>query len=590
MLVVTVAALSISYANLDPETRANIAILRSRGPSKLHPRRIVVAPFDNKTGDSTLDALGEKTADWFARELSEANFEVVDARTARINTKVVEAIPTMLRAHDRNIALGEETGARYVVVGTYYREADSLEAAVSVVDVATHQPIKALGPFYGTRRSDDALIKRSLLPTIAFLAKAVDTTAGGVTASNTSPPSLEVYERISRAWEHFFSAPADTVPVFASLDTASWLDTTYAAPLLMKAYVLDVKSQWADVDRLMKRIRPLAPKMSRIERAALDLFEADLRGDAFTRLAVSKRLKTLSPGSAEMPLLVVVSSLYAGVPAQALATLDETEPDRGMNLIMPAYWEWRTLAQHESGLYADEEQSAKIGLRRFKSDAPSTYSMVRVLATRNDKALRDLVLRPMPVFKNSNGEPRDVAADRQDLLLLAGRELRAHDHAAAADSIFALAARELATLPATADHDAMLRQAHALYEVRDYARARAAFDAIVARDSLDIDSEGRLGTAAAHLGDSATAHRVDRHLAMMRRPFMMGRNTRWRADIAAVEGRTDDAVALLERAVRQGHRLMDTPLNLVVHLDGDFDALRKTPAYATMLQSLAATK
>jgi tetratricopeptide (TPR) repeat protein len=175
-------------------------------------------------------------------------------------------------------------------------------------------------------------------------------------------------------------------------------------------------------------------------------------------------------------------------------------------------------------------------------------------------------------------------------LLLAGRELRAHDHAAAADSIFALAARELAVLPATADHDAMLQQAHALYEVRDYARARAAFDAIVARDSLDIDSEGRLGTAAAHLGDSATAHRVDRHLAMMRRPFMMGRNTRWRADIAAVEGRTDDAVALLERAVRQGHRLMDTPLNLVVHLDGDFDALRKTPAYATMLQSLAATK
>jgi hypothetical protein len=126
-----------------------------------------------------------------------------------------------------------------------------------------------------------------------------------------------------------------------------------------------------------------------------------------------------------------------------------------------------------------------------------------------------------------------------------------------------------------------------LYEAKDYLRVRAAFAAIVARDSLDIESEGRLATAAAHLNDTATVRRIDRHLTAMKRPFLMGRHLRWRADIAAVEGRNDEAAALLERAVRQGHRMMDTPLNLTVHLDGDFDAFRKSPAYASMLQSLA---
>ena len=590
MLVVAVIALTISYATLDPETRATLSTLRSRGPSKLHPRRIVVAPFDNKTGDSTLNALGEKTADWFARELSEANFEVVDARTARINTKVVEAIPKVLRAHDRNIALGEETGANYVVIGNYYREADSLEATVSVVDVATRQPIKSLGPYYGSRKSDDVFIKRLLLPTIAFLGKAVDTTAGGLTASNTSPPSLEAFERVSRAWERFFQTPGDTTPVFAELDTASRIDTTYATPLLMKTYILDVKSQWPGVDQIMRRVRPLAPKMSRLERAALDLFEADLRGDSFGRLAISKRLKQLSPGSTEMPLLVVVSYLYVGRAKDAAAALAETDPDRGMNLITPAYWEWRAEAQHEAGLYADEDISAKTGLSRFRSHPASTYTMVRVLATRHDKGLGELVERGMPSATTPNAQPSDLAADRQDLMILAGRELRIHGHLAAADSFFARAVGELATLPLAATPAARLRQAHAFYEAKDYARARAAFAAIAARDSMDIESEGRLATAAAHLGDSATVRRIDGHLATMKRPFLMGRALRWRADIAAVEGRTADAAALLERAVRQGHRMMDTPLLLAVHLDGDFGELKKTPIYAAMLQSLASSR
>lgn len=587
MLLVIVASLSVSYANMDPEKRAALNTLRARAPSKLVPRQIVVAPFENQTGDSTLNSLGEQIADWFSRELDEAGFVVVDARTARIDTRVVAAIPKMLRAHDIYVALAEENGSAYVVVGKFYKEGNRLEANVGVIDVATRKTVKSLGPYYGTRDSADGFIKALLAPTVSFLGQKVDTTAGGTTASQTSPPSLAAFERVSRAWERFFAAPFDTASVFAELDSAARLDPTYATPLLMKGYILDVKSQWAGVSEIVRRVRPLAPKMSRLERAALELYESDLRGDAMARVGIAKHLKALSPGSAEMPILVMVSALYGGRPGDAVAALAESDPDHGLNLAMPSYWEWATEALHEAGKFAAEEEAAKTGLKRFRYHPPSTYDLVRVLATTNARNLRETVDGGLPPARDAHDMPRDPVSDRQDLMILAGRELRAHGHVAAADSFFASAAKELETLSPNASLVQLRRQAHALYEAKDYARAKIVFAAIVQRDSLDIESEGRLGVAAAHLRDLVTERKVESHLAAMRRPFLMGRALRWRADIAAVDGRAADACALLEQAVRQGHRLMDTPLMLTVHLDGDLVAVRSHPAYAAMLRSLA---
>src|SRR5436190_14117871 len=108
MVIVLLAVATVGYRSIDPETRAVLRTLISRKPVKVNPRQIVVAPFENQTGDTSLDALGEQIADWFARELNEAGFVVVDSRTARIDSKIVEGIPRMFRAHDVNIALAEE--------------------------------------------------------------------------------------------------------------------------------------------------------------------------------------------------------------------------------------------------------------------------------------------------------------------------------------------------------------------------------------------------------------------------------------------------------------------------------------------------
>jgi hypothetical protein len=125
-----------------------------------------------------------------------------------------------------------------------------------------------------------------------------------------------------------------------------------------------------------------------------------------------------------------------------------------------------------------------------------------------------------------------------------------------------------------------------LYEAKRYDRARDLYAQLVARDSTDIDSEGRLGAAAAHLGDNATAARIDSHLASLRRPFLHGRALRWRATLAAVNNRAPEAATLLEQAVREGYRLLDSPSQLTIHTDPDWTTVRASAPYAAMIAAL----
>ena len=261
-----------------------LGTLMFRGKPKLIPQTIIVAPFENKTNDPSMDAFGDRAADWLGRDLSDANFKVVDPRTTRIGQEVVRQIPRPFRNGDISVALAEETLAAYVLVGSYYKVGDSIEVNTSVVDVASRQRVKSFGPFKGALTSQDELLRRVIPPMLTYLRTTVDSSSGGRLVIHTAPTSLEAYRQVSRAWEHYFADPRDTAPVFAAMDeSAARLDTTYAAPSVFKAYILDVRGEWPQVQQIVQRVRPLEEKMSRLDRTGMELFDADLRGNAHDR-------------------------------------------------------------------------------------------------------------------------------------------------------------------------------------------------------------------------------------------------------------------------------------------------------------------
>jgi DNA-binding SARP family transcriptional activator len=572
--LVAVVAVTIPFVPSSTRTMASIALVRRSAP--LSPRRIVVAAFENRTGDSALAPVGELAADWIARSLLESNFEVVDPRTSAITARVVASLPRILRGGDPSVALARETGAGMVVTGRYYRQHDSLQFEATLSDVTSGTLVRAIGPVRGPESQASPLVGALAMRITAALAASTDTAPGASTASLAEPPSIEAFEHTSRAWEMFFSRPKDTAAVFAELARASALDTGYAAPLLMKAYVLDVQEQWPALARVVASLQPRRPGMGRIERAALELFEADLRGDLLGRLRAARELVRLSPGSADIALLLAVSASYVNRYAEATAALQHSDPNRGINLVSPMYWAWRSLAAHALGDLEEEQRAAGESARRFPSASSSRYALARLHAgAKRVDALRD-------VLRDGGYEAPIPSADARSLAMFAARELRVHGAVGQADSIFA----RLASLPApTADSPREERHQHALalYEAGQLPAARQAYASLLAGDSLDLDALGRLGTVAVKMRDSLSAQRIEGRLAQWSTPFAFGGPAKWRAHAAALRGEPARAVTLLRTAIGQGYRPMDLGI-VSLHEEGDFVPLRTDAGFRDLVR------
>jgi serine/threonine-protein kinase len=93
-----------------------------RGP-KLEPRRAVVAAFENLSGDSALAPLGQLTAHWVTDGL---------ARDGALEVVPVGTTGRLDAAGLRELAAA--SGAVTIVLGSYYRDGDSVRFLVHIVD------------------------------------------------------------------------------------------------------------------------------------------------------------------------------------------------------------------------------------------------------------------------------------------------------------------------------------------------------------------------------------------------------------------------------------------------------------------------
>ena len=103
---------------------AAVVMLGKRAPV-LNPRRVVVAGFEDLSGDPILAPLGHIAADWLTQALARrGGLEVVPGVAAG-----------HLDAADIR-ALAAQTGAGTVVSGSYYRQGDSVRFHVQIIDAA----------------------------------------------------------------------------------------------------------------------------------------------------------------------------------------------------------------------------------------------------------------------------------------------------------------------------------------------------------------------------------------------------------------------------------------------------------------------
>ena len=574
------------------------AFLTARKPSSAAPQRrerVLVAPLENRTGDSRLDALGEMAADWIAQGLQEtALVDVIDPLSAIASRRRVEGESLGVDL-TRAATLARAAGAGSVVWGAVYRSGDSLVFRAQVSDVAAGKLRVALEPVAASAEDPRIGVERLRQQVAGALAAQLDGRVSSVSDPAGRPPTLEAYREYALGLEKFGregSGYREAIPHFTA---ARRLDTTFYSPLVWLEFAFGNLHQRKQADSVVALLAAHRAALVPLDRYALDSFEAEARADWDAQLNAELEAARLSPGS-EWSYNAGWDLLHEGRARQALLYLRQIDPEHGWARDWFGYWSVLAAAYHRLGEYQEELAVAK----RFSALKPES---------RNG---RSFVVRALIGLGRSSEAEAQVRAllampaaqeDRPLYVPLAiGKEFAGHGFPAEARRVFELGTAwpRSAAAASWADrrsaNDSLRRPlrgdlAAILYELGRWGEARVIFEQMSASDTTDVGLRFLATIAAVHQGDRAAAVAFDRWLsdAEARGPLA----TNWviggpwvnahylRAHLALVMGDTAAALSHL-RALRtakfSGQYLFE------IYRDADWQPLRNDPRLQVLLR------
>jgi serine/threonine protein kinase len=561
-LSLTIAAVLAFVVRIDPPDPARSA----------DPRRVLVTPFENRTGDSSLSYVGDIAADWLIRELQ--------------GTELVQVVDQRALALDASASASElvrKAGAGTLISMTYYRISDSLRFQARVSESATgarlytSQPVTA---HLGSPMEPLGVLAHDLVSAvITVVAPGVEWRAAG-----DRPPRLAAYRE--------FMAGMTLLP---RLDfggainhwfRAAQLDTTFATPLLSAASFMLVAGQNARADSLVSSIESRRDRLRSSERQRLGNLRARLRGDIPDALVALRPLAAAAPLS-EVAWELALHELWLNRPREAIAAFARLDPNWEFLRGWWFYWVFYCNAHHLLGEYETELLVAHRGRAQYPNSIRATEPEIAALAAlgRSDEVGR--------VLEAASAMPPVEAGDLERAMLIAALELGAHDQREAADTVLRRVA-ELERNWSPADRAAVQEWIPGMiaYVSGRWEEARRSYTELATRDSTDVNVQGHLGVIAARTGDRREAMRISTWLEQVDQPYLYGFDTLWRARIAALLGESHRAMTLLRLAFGEGLKFVgtfssDPPARTFgpwLHRDVDLESLRQLPEFDRLAQ------
>ena len=530
-------------------------LLPSRGGAAT-PERVVVALYENQTGDPELAHLGPMATDWITQGLAQTGLlNVVVARSG-----LAELTPTPTRPIARRIhSLVEETGAELVVSGAYYRQGGQLQFQTRITD-PEGQILLGLSPVVAPLDSPLVAVELLRQRVMGALATLVDERLRPAARAISEPPSYEAYQQYVEGMTQFVRI--NQVAAIQYFQRAVELDSSFVTARLMAAFAYATMEEWHQADSLARIVAQSRDALAPLERHQLDwvlrLAEGDLAG-ALT--AIRSAAEVSGP---ETLIFVALSAMWTNRPAEAIATLERLDPERGFASEFFLYWDFLTGTLHIVGRHEDELEQARRGRAQYPTLRFSLGSELRALyalgETESLDSLWDEYESLPPMFSQS------VA----DLRRLAAMEARTHGW----DSLAAVTlAGSIQWYRSLAQRTGELEEhryglARSLYVAGEYREARPLFERLFAEHPDSLGYEGYLGSVAASLENREEALRISESLEKQRRPYDFGAVPFWRARIASVLGDREEAMGYLRMAESEGYRYDGD-----VHLVADFHVM-----------------
>jgi serine/threonine protein kinase/DNA-binding SARP family transcriptional activator/tetratricopeptide (TPR) repeat protein len=557
VLVATAAALLAVIAV------AVIAILSQ--DVQLDRNRVVVLPFDNRTGDSTLDLLGSMAADWITQGLQEVQvIEVVPTATSVESGPAIVGLEGLSEVSAARLA-SEATGAGTVVAGAFYRRGDSLEFQTQVIDAGRDRLARAMVPVTGLVADPASILDTLRGRAVVTVAAELDRRLM-ISRPSSPPPSLEAYRLYLEGQRTFYDFPPRMREALAYFYRAVAIDSTFTDPRFFLVFAHSNLGEQHEADSNAQLLIPFRSRFSEYQRATLDWQLAMLRGDRAAALEAARA----RGGQADAG----VEAFRFNRPHEAIELLVPVRdwPDFGFN-----YFKLNTLmeAYHVVGNYRSELAEARNAREDFAERMMMLMNEVRALAALGrldevDRGLDESLLLPAEGF-----------FDAATVLIRTGGELRAHGHRAASLRVAERAVDWFEARSANLTDNVGFKSgfAQALYLAERFEDARTLFEELATLMPSNLQFQGFLGVLAARRGERDQAIRISESLVGMADRYDFGRDLYWQACVAAQLNELDRAMVLLREAYARGRMF-----EIILHTDMDLEPLHGYPPYEEFIK------
>lgn len=498
--------------------------------------RLAVLPFENRTGEASMDALGLLAADWIT-----AGLTAIDTVQVVPSSTVMQELAGVPQAEAGPRLVARLTGAGLVVTGSILRVGDSLEFRARLVDPAGERVLDSFDPARAPRSEPAGALgplRQQITGRVAL--RLDDRFVGLLSVTDPAPPTYEAYKAYIAGVELFFAGRYPEA--VQELDRARQADSSFFAPWIWTASAYGNMDQPARKDSVLHELLPHRAELSPMDRAGMDIMAAQLRGDIAAVYRISRDAIRRRP-STEGRLIAGTYAFLTNRPREAVQIL-EAEPETGATRSRwLSYHSVRTRALHLLGDHARELAAAREAQGRFPDRVEPVLWEARALVGLGRTAEARRTLEEGMTLPSPQGSPGLLRVE-------GGLALQRHGYKKAGDEMIR---RGLAWYESDQSrHDRRYAIARARLRLGSCDAARTLFQELADEQPTNLDYTGYLGLALAVTGQIDQARRIDARLAAWSEPYVRGRHLYWRAVVAANLGEPERAMTLLREAIAQG--------------------------------------
>lgn len=535
-----------------------------------NPKGIVVAEFENQTGDSSLDHLSRMTADALSQGLAQIGLvDVVPSSEALFATQNLQRELGSAQKIVPAQELGKATRAKLVVSGAFYRQGDKLQIQAQILDAETGKLLAAIDPITKPASATPDLIeevRERVLGLVALKSTSYLSMVFGI----IHPPTYKAFKEYTQGYAIF--TRGDFRSAIPYLQRAARTDSLF---FLARVYLSVAHSNLGEdavSDSIATSLDRFRDRFTDYERYLLDWIQSSNRGNNEDAYRAAIQMQALAPTSTN----TYVSALYAAIlnrPRQTIALLNQIDQQSHMPTTWKAYWGVLAAAYHTLGQHDEELNVAQRARSLFPNDLGTLgYELCALSALGKtqevEQGLDECLSIPAPPNTDRGVTMRDGAL-----------ELRAHGFTdASRDALERTLAWYRTRTPAQLKK-LRFGLGQTQYLALQFEEARKTFEVLLKESPDNIDYHGYLGVLAARRNDRNEALKFSSWLESLNRPYLFGQHLIWRAEIAALLGEQERAVMLLREAFAQG-----AVHGIWWHRDPDLESLRDYGSYKELMK------